>query len=987
MKKNYKLGAAVVLAVGLGLVACGGQKAPAHKHSYVEHAEVPSNCVETGTEFYYTCEGCDKYFDASYEEIEAPVVIPVDPTNHKGEEFLAVSGSYKTDYKIGDTFDMTGITLTLKCEYCEGRKLSATELSKVRVTYPTQGASSFTAEDLVREDLSVTLTCYGSSGQVSAQAPITLTKKSNEITGLSVIERHCGFKPFTELEGVSSNFGTIVYYFSETENGEYKTASELGNEYVFTNEGKPETETTTYYVKAVVEEGPDYLGAEASTTIVISHNDFGWDTTGEEEDVSGCVCSDPVRFRKVLDNPSQEVEVASTASIDMTGSSYDSTKDTVKSITFIKDEEISYDLGTDLTNLDFSQVPEENHGEGEVEIVVTTPVQGSTPEADHTIKLHLLAVTKYIKTRADVRSLRIQETHENVFGYFKMANDITGDENTMAEVYYSNDPNSSSYVTFKGTFDGNGHVLTTKSLYLGLFECVEKSTIKNVTFRDIWSKNGFTVNYSMFCFDLRNSVVENCTFEISNSASLTPNAGVDGIGLIVCRISMNNTYRNCHFNFAGKDIGSLIGFGANKANNTFVDCTLDCASYATLWYDRYHDIYYYTQDGLTINTGVVNSYLEPQTIYLNHDEAQFIDLHATNFEEKQVSKIMLGDYDLGSDLSNLTLTDELKSDVSIRGDQTLFITFEEGFTITLSVNVAFEVEQLDIAAQDIIVTSSSNSISLTGTEYDGDTVTSILMGSYDLGSDLSNIAVPTELAENVSKHGEQQIQIDLIHQGTAKAISIPVILVTKVISSTADMESISTIANAKVYGYYIVGEDFDFAHTTTPTYAWDGTGIGFYGTFDGRGHTISYANGNVYTHGIFGTTCLGAVIKNLNIYCGWYSSSWGQHMLAYTMYGTTLKDVSITVVTNADPALTPSDHGLIVNEAGGLTFENVSVTTKGNTNLCSIIRTINDSQGKGGGTPTTFTNCQITANTIYAIIGTNKVTAVAGWTVNANIFE
>ncbi|MBO6280268.1 MAG: hypothetical protein J6M95_01640 [Bacilli bacterium] len=910
MKKNYKLILGLAPALfAMGITACGQ---PQHTHTFVEHPEVSSNCVETGTEFYYTCEGCDKYFDANKEEIEAPVVIPVDPTNHKGDEFLVVGGTFKTAYKVDDTFDMTGLTLTLKCEHCAGRVLSDAEMKRVQVGYPTENASKFTADDLNSESLKMTFTY----GELSVQTDVTLSKKDNAITGLAPLSFHCGAKAFTELDGVSATFGTIVYTFATSEDGEYKTKEQLGEEFTFTNEGKGESESTTYYLKATVADGLDYVGVEEKTTITVTHNDTSWDFSNEEFDVSGCICSDPVKFIKTVTNASQEVEVASTAALDLAGSSYDSTKHTIKSITYIKGEN-EYSLGTDLANLDFTNVPAEDHGEGKVEVVVSTPQEGVVPAADHTIKVDLLAVTKYIKTKEDVSSIRVQDIKENVFGYFKIVNDIN--VNSLPEVYWSNDPNQQGYKTFKGTLDGDGHTLTVKSFYLGFFQLAEDSVFKNINFVDSWSRNGFTANYSMLCLDLRRSLVENCTFTISASGSFEKIPNVENSGLIVSRISMDNTFKDCTFNFAGKDIGNLLGYGQNKVRNTFENCTLDCASYAMLWYNGYNKVYYYVQEGMTVNTGTINSYLEKQTIYVNHDENQAINLTNTAFEDEVATAIMLGTYDLGSDLSNLTLSSEFKDDLTIRGEQTLSITFQSGFTITMPVEVVFESIELDIASQDILVSATTKSVSLSGTEYDGDVVNSITLGAYDLGTDLANLNLPDELVNDKTKHGENKLAIKLTHDGATRNISIPVTVVTATISNATEwgnylrpgFENIGGgdyfVADTYADGYFILSADITVAANInsglTEAYAGDLSNRGFRGTLDGRGHkftcTATYYNGGLFN------VINGGTIKNITFDTMKVSQDGTRSTLAVQILNATIENVTFNfaqVNTNGGPA-------------------------------------------------------------------------------------
>ena len=133
----------------LGLSACKFNNAtPPHEHTYVPHEEVEATCHSTGIEFYYTCEECDKIFDGAKNEIDAPIVIPIDVNAHDGTKVLVASGNYKTSYKVGESFDLAGLMLTMKCENCEGTVLSQSQMSKVGISYPTEGENKFVTADL-----------------------------------------------------------------------------------------------------------------------------------------------------------------------------------------------------------------------------------------------------------------------------------------------------------------------------------------------------------------------------------------------------------------------------------------------------------------------------------------------------------------------------------------------------------------------------------------------------------------------------------------------------------------------------------------------------------------------------------------------------------------------------------------------------------------------------------------------------------------------
>ena len=962
MKKSRIIFTALFASTAMILAACGNTP-PKHVHKYVEHAEVAATCHSEGTEFYYTCEGCDKYFDSQMNVIENPVVIPVDPNNHTSSPKIVAGGSFKTAYRVGDKFDITGLTLTLKCDDCEGRVLTSSQMERVSISYPTESESSFVAGDLAKETLQVTLTYNSFSTKVN----VTLSKKTNAIVGLTALEGHCGYKPFTELEGVSSILGTVTYYFAETEDGEYKTAEQLGDDYIFINKQDSHDSSTTYYVKAVVTEGEDYEGATATTTLTITHNDTEWDTSRDDYDFYGCVCKEPTTFNKVVSLANQDLDLSEdTHSLSLEGTSYDSETDTIKSIKIGE-----FDLGTDLSNITIPSGLLNDvtlHGANEIEVVVSTPEEGNIPECDHTIKVPVTLVTKMLKTKDDVESIRPRNTLEDTFGYYKVANDI--DISTIKEGYWQN----TSEIGFKGVFDGDNHILTTKSTGYGLFYVINDATIKNLTFNNIWDKRGFASYTSPLCVDLVNTTVENVTFKYSAKSSDTAVQPAAGQGITSCRKCIDVNFKNCEFNYDGQDIGVLNGYGPNFARISYENCTLTAKSYTLVYYSSYENMYHYAMEGLTINSVVnTSTYMVAQSIYVNHDGAQSVSLEGTNFATKTVESVKLGDYDLGNDLANLQLSEDFKNDVSIRGPQLLTIGFAD-YSIVIPVNVVLEQIDLDIDPQDLIF-DKTNSVSLSGTDYEGATVISMVLYSYDLGNDTSAITLPSELQSDVSKHGETTLNMKVSKDSKTYNIGLPVFVVTEEITTAGQLEKLSTISGQKVYGYYIIGADFNHSQTSTPSYDWNGAGNGFYGTLDGRGHTITFPN-STFGSGIFGTTCDGAVIKNLKIDHKWYNGGWNSQIFGYTMYGTTVDNVTI-IITAGSYNEGNIQNGLIVNETGGCTFKNITITSA-STKLCSMVRTnVNKS-----GALSTFENCVVTAPTINAIIGSTNDRTTAGWTIN-----
>lgn len=938
------------IALSLGLMSCnkgGGNNTttPEHEHIYVEHQEVEADCISTGTEFYYTCEGCDKYFDASKNEIASPVVIPIDPNNHRGTKVLVAGGEYKTAYRIGDEFDLSGLELKVKCEHCEGTKLGNSQMSKVKVVYPTENATSFTKQDLSNDHLQVEL----KYSTLSTKVNVTLSKKANEITGLTTLEGHCGFVPFTSLEGVSATFGTITYSFADSFDGEYKTATELGNEYTFVNKATNHDEATTYYVKATVPAGEDYEGVEATTTLTITHNDNSWDYSRDDYDVSGCVCETPIMFNKLVSEPNKDIVLTDDShSISLDGTSYDSEKHMIESISYVVNDEVTIDLGTDLNNLNVAVLNEhpEYQGEATLEVLVETPEEGITPVGHHKVFVPVTFITKLIKTVDDLKSLRPQEesVRENVYGYYRMDNDIDAVYG-LYETYFNN--NDTKYA-FHGVLDGAGHTLHCKSYAQGLFIAAEYATIKNINFVDHWSYLGISLSCTPLAMDLLNSRVENCQFSIVAQTSNQIEAPREGCGMLAPRKCIDSQFVNCDFNFENRNIGVLIGYGTNYARFSMENCTLNCRTYTLIYKGTYVGITAYALEGLDIQSGEVNGLLESQTIYVNHDdEVQSLDLSGTDFENLTPSSITIGEYELGTDLSALDLSDEFKEDLDVRGSQIAHIAFAD-FVLQLPVNVTFDQGQvLDIARQDILVSSVTKSISLAGTDYAGDEVIEIKYGSYDLGTNLADLDLPTELVNNKFAHGEGVLLIKLIHEGSTKRIQVPVTFVTATISNFNDFKTyiwsnctVNAGTDNAYYpsgtytdGYYVATADFSSGNNCstglTDAYTGDLSDRGFRGTFDGRGHTFTLTAA-FYNGGLFNVIS-GGTVKNFTITANGIHNSGTCAMFGVQIYDATFESLTINIlneIQSSGPASIFAVHHVMRTSYKNVTINAVGLDVK-----------------------------------------------------------
>lgn len=102
---NKKLSLLICLAV-LAVCLFGAVACKIHD-DYVEHAAVAATCDKAGNELYYTCSGCDKFFDKEKQEIAA--VPTIEAKGHVYNQHPAVSATCTAD----------GNELYYTCDVCK----------------------------------------------------------------------------------------------------------------------------------------------------------------------------------------------------------------------------------------------------------------------------------------------------------------------------------------------------------------------------------------------------------------------------------------------------------------------------------------------------------------------------------------------------------------------------------------------------------------------------------------------------------------------------------------------------------------------------------------------------------------------------------------------------------------------------------------------------------------------------------------------------
>ena len=251
-------------------------------------------------------------------------------------------------------------------------------------------------------------------------------------------------------------------------------------------------------------------------------------------------------------------------------------------------------------------------------------------------------------------------------------------------------------------------------------------------------------------------------------------------------------------------------------------------------------------------------------------------------------------------------------------------TAKDGITVK-------ETVKIDLTEnQDIVMTDETYSLDL-GDETNGLTVTSIICDGENPGADLSNLDL-TVFKTDYARHGEKTVIVRGVKGGSRVRISIPVTLVTMMVTTVNDLRTITrtatdTEANA-IFGYYKMANDINCNGSPDWAGFHNNAGFdigkdtnGFCGTLDGNGKTIT---GKCHSHGLFRVIGKGAVIKNITFVSVQWTGSASGGLFGYAAFGATFDNVNVIMKSN--DGSTPKDGALLFSSScSGNTFNKLTV--------------------------------------------------------------
>ena len=566
---------------------------------------------------------------------------------------------------------------------------------------------------------------------------------------------------------------------------------------------------------------------------------------------------------------------------------------------------------------------------------------------------------------------QLKKVSENSFGYFRLANDLRVTGDNVINLPDSGDwINADGQVGFRGTFDGNGKTISGWTRRNGLFGVVGAgAVIKNLTY----TLTAYESGGSTFGRSITGATVENVTFDvklIKDSAAFN-NEG----GIITTLLSHSTLYKNVTVNAEGQNVDSLFGTSWGKYDgkkaNTFENCKVTAKTIGGLI------------NAGNVSTPVVVSAagIDGLTVTLIPDEITAEgtleigkEFNVTGVALAEITGVTLGDNEFTAySFADGTFTINAEAfGVSDAGLKTFVITGRnaDGYVVKQTVKVTAELKATEVTLDGNreIVLSSGTTFDIDLGEYTSATALSATIGGENATYSNGKLTVTDEYKAKTQKHGVQKLKVTVQKDGKYYNVIASVLVVTQDITTVEQLKKVSENS----FGYFRLANDLrvtgDNVINLPDSGDWinaDGQ-VGFRGTFDGNGKTIS---GWTRRNGLFGVVGAGAVIKNLTYTLTAYES--GGSTFGRSITGATVENVTFDVKLIKDSAAFNNEGGIITTLLSHSTlYKNVTVNAEGQ-NVDSLFGT---SWGKyDGKKANTFENCKVTAKTIGGLINAGNV--------------
>ena len=337
---------------------------------------------------------------------------------------------------------------------------------------------------------------------------------------------------------------------------------------------------------------------------------------------------------------------------------------------------LSYDLGTDINNLNLNEIKADvtKHGNN---VITVIGKQGGRSVA---LTIPVLFVTDVLTKDNLKANIQSQGTALSEGKYFILTDDIdaSGIDWKATMLWTESDG-------FKGKIDGRGH--TVKNLNIedgvpGIFNCTENAVVKNINF----TVANFVpqANTSVFGVITKKTLIENVT--VTFDCVFTATTG----GILSGNNAVGNTYRNVKVTAEGSEIFYLISHASNGGSG--FDGVVAEAKKINYIYGT-----------ITSVNGITTGETKAITLSDNQDILLTSDAYSISLGAEQtgltVQSITCDGIDLGKDLNNLDMS-QIKDDLTKHGVKNIVVKGQKnGEKITVIAPVTIITKYLTSGAE------------------------------------------------------------------------------------------------------------------------------------------------------------------------------------------------------------------------------------------------------------------------------------------------